>query len=218
MHYITSDIHNDNTKLKNLLEKIDLKENDKLYILGDLFDRSDYNPDPVGVYFTVLGLGDKCEVIRGNHEQELAEYISNYYQTKERKRKKLEPYPYNSFGLFHERLTPVDVENMAKWMMELPLQKEVEVNGTKYLLAHAMTVRPGKKVDEKTYLYGGADFQEFLECGVEGYISVCGHFNPESNEIWRNNLGNVIICDCGCGLRSGQLGCLCLETGEEIYV
>ena len=24
--------------------------------------------------------------------------------------------------------------------------------------------------------------------------------------------------DCGCGFRSGRLGCLCLETGEEIYV
>ena len=79
VHYITSDIHNNSEKFEELLKKLDLKKDDKLYILGDLFDRSNYNPDSVGVYFTVLALGDKCHVIRGNHEQELAEYIASYY-------------------------------------------------------------------------------------------------------------------------------------------
>ena len=26
------------------------------------------------------------------------------------------------------------------------------------------------------------------------------------------------VVDCGCGFSSGRLGCLCLETKEEIYV
>lgn len=38
-----------------------------------------------------------CQVIRGNHEQDLAEYIGTYYQTPERKRTKLDTYPYNTF-------------------------------------------------------------------------------------------------------------------------
>lgn len=52
-------------------------------MIGDLFDRSDYNADPVGVYFFILKLDDKCQVIRVNHEQELAEYIERYYQASE---------------------------------------------------------------------------------------------------------------------------------------
>lgn len=28
----------------------------------------------------------------------------------------------------------------------------------------------------------------------------------------------VYMIDCGCGFKSGRLGCLCLETKEEFYV
>ena len=99
-----------------------------------------------------------------------------------------------------------------------PLQVELEVNGTQYLLAHAMSTNPNMLCEDKVYLQGSALFQNFLVNGEEGYISICGHSNPEGTDIWRNSKGNVIICDCGCGFRSGRLGCLCLETGEEIYV
>lgn len=218
MHYVTSDIHNDNEKFNELLRQLDLQNDDKLYILGDLFDRSNYNADPIGVYFTILELRDRCQVIRGNHEQELADYITTYFQRPERKRAKLEPYPYNTFELLEERLTPVDIQNMAKWIQELPLQVELDVNETKYLLAHAMTVKPGTKNSDNTYLCGSERFQDFLMNGIEGYVSICGHSNPEGSDIWRNSKKNVVICDCGCGFRSGRLGCLCLETGEERYV
>ena len=56
MHYIITDIHNDSWRFMKLLEKIDLKEDDHLYLLGDLFDRCMEHPDPVGVYFQVLKL------------------------------------------------------------------------------------------------------------------------------------------------------------------
>lgn len=218
MHYVTSDIHNDSERLKVLLKKLNLQKDDKLYILGDLFDRSNYKADPVGVYFLILEMADRCQVIRGNHEQELAEYIMRYYQTPERKRSKIEPYTYNTFELLKERLTPVDIQNIAKWIETMPLQMEVEVNGDKYLLAHAMTMNPSTQCLDKVYLSGSDDFRNFLIKGVKNYISICGHSNPEGNDIWRNSNGNVIVCDCGCGFRSGRLGCLCLETGEEIYV
>lgn len=218
MHYITSDIHNNNEKFEALIKKLDLKEEDKLYILGDLFDRSNYNPNPVDIYFNILKLGNKCQVIRGNHEQELAEYIITYFGKKKQKKAKLDSYPYNSFELLRERLTQVDLQNMTKWMLELPLQIALEIDGTKYLLAHAMTSSIHEVYSDEYYLRGDGDLQSFLNHGIEGYISICGHSNPEGNVIWRNYKGNVIICDCGCGFQSGRLGCLCIETGEEIYV
>ena len=79
MHYIITDIHNDSWRFMKLLEKMDLKEDDHLYLLGDLFDRCMDHPDPAGVYFQVLKLGKKCTVIRGNHDHWLANYIFLYY-------------------------------------------------------------------------------------------------------------------------------------------
>ena len=42
MTYAVSDIHGCYDKYKALLEKLDLKEDDRLYVLGDVVDRSDY--------------------------------------------------------------------------------------------------------------------------------------------------------------------------------
>ena len=41
MHYVVSDIHNDYQKFCELLKMIEFSKEDKLFILGDLFDRSD---------------------------------------------------------------------------------------------------------------------------------------------------------------------------------
>jgi len=114
MHYIITDIHNDSWRFMKLLEKMDLKEDDHLYLLGDLFDRCMDHPDPAGVYFQVLKLGKKCTVIRGNHDHWLANYIFHYYGSKERDRALLQPYPYNSFHLLQERLTEVDLKQLAE--------------------------------------------------------------------------------------------------------
>ncbi len=56
MHYIITDIHNDNRRFTELLQKINLTEKDHLYLLGDLFDRCEDHADPVGVYFQMLRL------------------------------------------------------------------------------------------------------------------------------------------------------------------
>lgn len=145
MHYVVSDIHNDNRKFNVLLRQLDLSEHDHLFILGDLFDRSSYALDPAGVYFNVLGLGRKCTVVQGNHDRWLAEYILNYYQTPERQRTKLNPYLYNSFELLSRRLTAVDMQDLAKWILSWPIQLCFELENKKYLFAHAMTSIPEER-------------------------------------------------------------------------
>ena len=99
MHYIITDIHNDSWRFMKLLEKMDLKEDDHLYLLGDLFDRCMDHPDPAGVYFQVLKLGKKCTVIRGNHDHWLANYIFRYYGMDERNRALLNKSARSGFAL-----------------------------------------------------------------------------------------------------------------------
>lgn len=248
MHYCIGDIHNDHKRFSQMLKLLNLRSEDHVYLLGDLFDRNLADPDPVGVYFTMLKLGNQCTVIRGNHDQWLAEYIFRYYNTPEKRRKKLWPYPYNSFDLMAQRLTSVDMLHLAELILQWPLQAELEVEGEKYLLAHAQTFLPdsggilqGSKMDclarennrrdlanetgkatgivkPEDYLMGNFGYDDFLKQGVDGYISVCGHNDTGNGKIWKNTKANVYVCDCGCGFADGKLGCLCLETKEEFYV
>lgn len=209
MHYVVSDVHNDNHRLCELLRTISFSKEDRLIVLGDLFDRCDYAPDPVGVYFTVLGLGSQCTVLRGNHDEWLSQYILDYYGTPERKRKHLAPYPYNSFELIRKRLTPIDMQELAHWIQSKPSQISVSVNGINYLFAHDM---------ETLLLSCNVEQECFLEKGADGYISVFGHTSTSNHRMWKNGRRNVYCVDCGCGYRSGILGAVCLETGEEAYI
>lgn len=217
MHYVTSDIHNDSEKFNKLLKQIQFSGTDHIYILGDLFDRAEYNPDPIGVYFQVLELGDRCTVIRGNHDAWLAEYILKYCNVSENKRKKLHPYYYNSFDLLSERLTLVDMRELAYFILACPTQLELSLNGQKYLMAHAATSIPDNPKKEEYYLMGDWQSDEQLERGLRGYISLCGHQNMGMGEIWKNATATSYVVDCGCGFASGRLGCLCLETKQEFY-
>lgn len=197
MNYVIGDIHNDNRRFYGMLKKINFSEEDQLFLLGDLFDRNLYEPDPIGVYFNILKLENRCTVIRGNHDTWLAKYIMNYFHTPEKKRKWLAPYPYNSFTIFLEHLTQVDMIRLAEKIMEWPLHY--------YLMG--------------SYFMRDDSYESFLTDGKSGYVSVCGHTNIMGNgRIWKNKLKNVYMCDCGCGFADGRLGCLCLETREEIYI
>ena len=230
MHYVIGDIHNEAKKLKIILNQIKLSPNDELIVLGDIYDRGT-DPEPVEVYFALSAIQGKCTWIRGNHDQWLADYIEEYYSKSERQRKKMGSYLYNTFGLMQERLTDVDIQNIAQLIHELPLQKQIEIDGKQYLFAHAMTSYPQVIKKRNHYLMGECLLDEFLYDGIEGYISFVGH-TPTGNvmcsnpaqylddykkSIWKNEKENVFLMDCGCGFGSGRLACMCIETGERFY-
>lgn len=144
MQFVVSDIHNDNLKLRRLLQTISFTSEDHLTLLGDLFDRGGENADPVGVYFTVLGLGNRCTIIRGNHDQWLAEYIDFYFSLPEKKRLRCEPYQYNSFDLMQKRLPAVDMQELSARIKNCPLQAALKIGQASYLFAHAQASSPNQ--------------------------------------------------------------------------
>ena len=230
MHYVIGDIHNEAKKLDNILEQIQLTSDDEVIVLGDLFDRGN-EPDPVGVYLMITALQGRFIWIRGNHDQWLADYIKKYFSLAEKERKKLFSYTYNSFDLIKQRMTEVDMLNLANTILKLPLQTELDIGGKKYLFAHAMTSNPFKSEINDYYMMGNWALDLFFIEGIEGYISLCGHtptgtlqmekpgryLEKDKNSIWVNQKENVYLLDCGCGFASGKLACLCLETGERFY-
>lgn len=231
MHYVIGDIHNEVKKLNSILKQIQPGHDDKVIVLGDLFDRGGEEADPVGVYFTLAGLQGQCIWIRGNHDQWLADYIVKYYSLPERKRLRMGAYSYNSFDLIKQRMTETDMLNLADLIHSLPLQKEIDIDGKKFLMAHAMTSYPFLNESKNYYMMGNWEMETFFLDGNDGYISLCGHtptanilwkkgggyLGKERHSIWRNDKENVYLLDCGCGFAGGKLACICLETGERFY-
>ena len=230
-NFVISDIHNDNRRLLRMLKKIKFSDQDHLYILGDIFDRGGSEADPVGVYHTLLGLGEQVTFIMGNHDEWLAVYIKKYYQSDPDKREVLREYYYNSFRLMRDRLSQADMLEIADTVLKWPLQICVSINEQKYLFAHAMTSPVDVHEPEDFYLMGTSKDYKYLKNGIDSYISVCGHnptpqirewygddYQPRKPEIWHNNKGNVYMIDCGCGFVSGRLSCLRLEDKLEFYI
>lgn len=231
MHYVIGDIHNEVRKLDNILEQIQPTDSDKVFLLGDLFDRGGEEADPVGVYFAIAGLGEHCVWLRGNHDEWLADYIKKYFSLPERKRSKMFPYPYNSFDLIKQRMTEKDMLDLAEEIHKLPLQMELEIEGKKFLLAHAMTSHPSRRRPAGEYLMGSYELEFFVEAGIDGFISLCGHtvtddaflqtrgkyLDEYPRSIWLNDKENVYLMDCGCGFTGGKLACICLENGARFY-
>ena len=231
MHYVIPDIHNDYDKFNKMLKKIGFNiDADQLILLGDLFDRADYNPKPMELYHKILELEDCCTIVRGNHEEMLGRFIYDYLDVQEGRRGGF-AYDYNTFSLLRRKMTDRDLEILADWLLGFPLQTELELGEEKYLFAHAMTSLPKQEQEEDYYLMGGDLGFSYLKNGLSGYISVCGHTvtdtirrwmgeesRPKKPEVWINKKGNVYMMDCACGMYEWcRLSCLCLETKEIIY-
>ncbi len=224
MIYCTADIHNDYDSFKELLKITEFNpENDKLYILGDIVDRGT-SPDPYGLISHIRRFERQgsIEMIMGNHDKWLAEYIRNHLSGLVNR-----DYCYNSFDILNMVYSKDELAELADWIMSFPLQKQLFINGKKYLLAHAAT--SPVSMDENYYLLGTDDFLYCNDLNTS-YISIVGHtptpriywdlgIPDKGAVIYYNKVGNIIDIDTGCqSCSNGRLGCICLNTMEEFYV
>lgn len=215
--YVVSDIHNDASSFKELLDKIAFSTDDLLIINGDIFDRGN---EPLDLYFEILKHSN-IQVVQGNHDVWLAREILEKYDNQ-----KVGQYiRYNSLPLLEERLVPVDLINLAKWIQSQPYYINLDLNGTKYQIAHAQTYPTPERIWDKSKLYMG---DEHYECFIremeesDEYISVVGHTPTEDKKIWVSPSGRTIRTDCGNGYKpyncEGYLAALRLNDMKEFYV
>ena len=154
--YVVSDIHNDASGFKELLDKIAFSKDDLLIINGDIFDRGD---EPVDLYFEILKHSN-IQVVQGNHDVWLAREILEKYENR-----KVGMYiSYNSLPILEERLVPVDLVNLANWIREQPYYINLDLNGTKYQIAHAETYDTPERIWDKSLFYMGDDvhYDDFI--------------------------------------------------------
>lgn len=64
MMYVISDIHGNLKLVNEILRKIDLKDSNELYVLGDMMDR---HPHGIEIMMILMNMPN-AKVILGNHE------------------------------------------------------------------------------------------------------------------------------------------------------
>ena len=225
MIYVMSDLHGCFEEYKRMLEKIDFKDSDILYILGDIVDRGSQSIE----ILQDMMLKSNVFPILGNHEYMLNECLdfmlseineenistindSNIIQ-------KLTSWITENGGAatFEQlnRLSKDELLDLQDYLMEFEIYKSLEVNHKRFVLVHA-NMKPEYLNDIEKYLMNmlfektDSTKNEFKDA----YL-VTGHVPTEDGKILKKN--HHICIDGGCVFKQ-NLACLCLDTMEEFYV
>lgn len=211
-----SDIHGCYEEFLEMLDKINFKENDELYILGDIFDRG---PEPLKILDYIIGRKNII-MLKGNHEKMFEDafksddYILWYY---------------NGGMVTHNKLKEKGLGKMLdvyEYVINLPLIKVVD----KFILVHAgldsyddnLELDEFLNQSENTCVWSRDNIGN--EKKYRDYTVICGHTPVQTIEQGCNHIlkryGTIYI-DCGCcfGKRAdGRLACIRLDDMTEFYV
>lgn len=231
--YVISDIHGEYSLFMQLLEKIQLKETDTLYILGDILDRG---PHPIKVLLKLMEMQNAICLV-GNHELmalECLEFLVKEITEKsiedidEKMLENLVTWQYNGSKTTIDEFQALSREMqyaVIDFIKDFSIYEEVTINEKEYLLVHGGlgNYYPGKEIEEyslKELVWDRAeyDIQYFPDIYVvTGHTPTQGIIgNPRPGYVFKKY--NHIAIDCGCCLKNGRLAAVCLDTGEEFYV
>lgn len=230
--YVMGDIHGEYGAFVDLLEQIQLKETDTLYILGDILDRG---PHPIKVLLKLMEMPNVICLV-GNHELmalECLEFLMKEVtdvsidEIDSKTLDNLVTWQYNGSKTTIDEFRSLSREMQQEvlyFIKEFSIYEEVSVNGKDYLLVHGGLGNywPGKDIDEYSLKELIWDRAEYDITYFEDVYVVTGHTptqeiigNPRPGYIFQKN--NHIAMDCGCNRPDGRLAALCLDTGEEFY-
>ena len=230
--YVISDIHGEYDMFLELLKEIRLREQDALYILGDILDRG---PHPIKTLLLLMKMPNVV-CLAGNHELmalECLEFLMkeitdmSIQELDEKTLENLVTWQYNGSSTTIAEFRALSREMQRKaieFIEEFSIYEELTVNGKDYLLVHAGlgNYYPGKDVEDyslKELIWDRAEYD--IQYFEDVYV-VTGHTptqeilgNPRPGYIYRGY--NHIAIDCGCYRPGGRLAAICLDTGEEFY-
>lgn len=225
MHYAVSDLHGCYDKYIRLLGRLPLREEDTLFILGDLVDRGDGG---LQIILDLTGRRNICACM-GNHDYYALTLLSRLPAEGGR----LPPELVEGLQAWFEdggaptyeayrRLSEAERRIVLSYLRGLPLYREIVVNGQKYFLAHTVPERERLLNREacsfRDFLFGKPEYNRVY---WEDTLLVTGHTptgfidNRSAGRIWKGS--NHIAIDCG-AVFGNPIGCFCPDTREEFYV
>ena len=230
MTYVLSDIHGNMQRFESIMKQINLQPDDTLYILGDVVDRY---PDGIKILRRIMKMPN-VKMLLGNHEHMMYHAIGHCQDAADEREntnwRERRRWHQNGGRVTHEYLKHLSKTIRAEvfeYIKNLPLNIDVEVNGTKYKLVHGSPIENVMSSYWYARSYGSiaefAVWERWYETSFvpEGFILIFGHtptchyHDAEPWRIWRND--EAIGIDCGCGYPEGRLACLRLDDMKEFY-
>ena len=237
MTYVMSDLHGHYEWFKQMLELIHFKEEDKLYVIGDIIDKGE---DSASLFIELIG-DDRITCLLGNHEKMLLDV--------------LKPGSDDSLWLMNDGWNTIkqfnkiglDYTNMEKYIKKFPVEMFITVNNKRYCLVHGKPLNLEYMPDliEKdriniqdlneeiinSMVWSRAlsyDNSVLLDLNLDSYVGkdttlIIGHTPTVHCEYGDNLISKIYIgkrlinVDCGCA-GDYRLGCLRLDDMQEFYI
>ncbi|MBR1724919.1 MAG: metallophosphoesterase [Ruminococcus sp.] len=231
MIYCISDIHGEYDKFMQMLDLIGLREEDTLYVLGDVFERVHH---PIRTLLKIMEMPNAFFIL-GNHELMALEVMKDGFEQvvtsdladlDDNTVEKLMLWYQNGCAPTVSEFRELDRETQRavhEYLLDSLAYEQLEVNGQKFLLVHSGIMNFDPECDISEYalyelVWARPDFDKPY---FEDVITVLGHTPTPlidgcdtPGKIFRKN--NFVVIDCGASM-GGSLGCLCLDTMEEFY-
>ena len=216
--YVLSDLHGQYNKFMDMLKLIKFNDNDKMYILGDIFDRG---PDPLKILDYII-CKKNIDFIPGNHEYMFLEFYNTYdarlwscnggRTTMTQLMKRGEDY----------------LKALYDYLTKLPLVKIHD----KFILTHAGLYLPKNQNQytlQEILSLQNAEFNLWSRSNINNerqykdYTVICGHtptlyVDPDQYQMSIVRREGTIYIDCGATFSDGRLACLRLEDNKEFYI
>lgn len=227
-----SDIHGDYGKYVKMLDLIHFHDDDILYILGDVVDRG---LKPMMVLKDMMMRPNVIPLI-GNHEYmalQCLRFLMSEVTEENISQLNLETMQ----GLMEwlavggkttldefSQLTREEKQDILDYLEEFILYEQITVNHKNFILVHAGidhfdVNKPLEDYSLYELIFKKPDYSkqyfqdQYLVTGHTPTSLIQSHSRPHF--IYQKN--HHIAIDCGCGY-GGQLGAICLDTGEEFYI
>ena len=216
--YVLSDLHGQYDKFMDMLKLTKFNDNDKMYILGDIFDRG---PDPLKILDYVI-CRKNIDFIPGNHEYMFLEFYNTY---------DARLWSYNGGKTTMTQLMKRGedyLKALYDYLTKLPLVKVHD----KFILTHAGLYLPKNQNQytlQEILSLQNAEFNLWSRSNINNerqykdYTVICGHtptlyVDPDQYQMSIVRRKGTIYIDCGATFSDGRLACLRLEDNKEFYI
>ena len=219
--FVISDLHGQYDLFLKLLEKINLKREDLLVIMGDICDRGEKSYEIYMKCMKMIKLGYNLKFILGNHEDMLLEDLENdyplRYETEFSIYRNSKYFNKKSMEEWYEENFFKEIKWFVKWLKNCPLI----ISGNESIFVHAGLDLQTKleKQERETILWTREEFWIDEESVLEEYRSKNIYFGHTPNINGRISEKTDKIWDIDCGaFFTHFLGCVEVKSKEKIYV
>ena len=231
MKYAVADIHGCYEEYMELIQKINLAEEDHLYILGDALDRG---PEPMKIILDLVQRKNITYII-GNHDylflyfiRKLGLDLSSVSNMSSDDTVDFQAYLEDGGLVTIEafmKLSSAEKQTVYDFLENANVYDEVVVDNERYILVHSgiNNFREEKALDEYDVLdficeradYSRRYFRDNNTYLITGHTPTMYINHDTSSKVYTGN-GHIAI-DCGC-VYGGKLAAYCIDSDEVIYV